>query len=56
LFTAEEELWFGDFGIPLFLFFKILIASQDMYVFQYFYIIKLNPCFCIYLFMYFFSK
>jgi hypothetical protein len=52
LFTAEEERWFGDFGITIFLFFKILIANQDMHVFQYFYILKMYPCFCIYLYVF----
>jgi hypothetical protein len=28
-----------------FSFFKILIANQDMHVFQYFYILKVNSCF-----------
>jgi hypothetical protein len=31
-----------DFGILLFLFFKILIANQDMPVFQYFYTVQSN--------------
>jgi hypothetical protein len=53
LFKAEEELWFGDFGINLFLFFKILIVNQDIHVFQYFYILKLYPCLCIYLYVIF---
>jgi hypothetical protein len=41
----------GVFGIPLFLFFKILILNQDMHVYQYFYILEVYPCFCIYLYV-----
>jgi hypothetical protein len=28
LFTAKEELWFGDFGIPLFYFSKFLLQTK----------------------------
>jgi hypothetical protein len=42
LLTTEEELWFGDFGIQHLLFFKILIANEDMHASQYFYILKLS--------------
>jgi hypothetical protein len=48
-------------SVPLFwnstfLFFKILIANQDMSVFQYFYVSMMHFYFCIYPYVFFFCK
>jgi hypothetical protein len=51
----KKWVWFRYFGIPLFLFFKILIVNQDTRVFQYFYVSMLHFYFCTYTYVLFFS-